>query len=69
MSIKNTLKNKFIWLFMALIAVLTVSIIVIPPMVHLNFLKPKIENVILTQTGIPAQIHGNINFSMMGQHA
>lgn len=36
-------------------------------MITLNNLKEKIENVILTQTGIPAKIHGNINFSLMGR--
>ena len=35
-------------------------------MVNLNFLKPKIENMILSKTGIPAKIHGNINFTLLG---
>ena len=67
MSIKTTLKNKFIWIVAAFTAILMLSIIIIPPMVNLNFLKPKIENIILTQTGLEAKIHGNINFSLLGQ--
>ncbi len=68
MSIKSKLKQNRILLFLlSIIALLGLSIIVIPPIITLNNLKPKIENVILTQTGIKAKIHGNINFSLMGQ--
>ena len=66
MASKNTFKSKILWIIVFFIAILTTAIIIVPPMINLNFLKPKIENVILTKTGIPAQIHGNINFSLMG---
>lgn len=67
MSIKNTLKSIFIWFMVLLAAACVVAIIVIPPMTNLDFLKPKIENVILTKTGIPAKIEGNVNFSLLGR--
>lgn len=66
MSIKNTLKNKFVWLIAFVIATITLAIFIVPPMINLNFLKPNIENVILSQTGVPAKIHGDINFSLAG---
>jgi len=67
MAIKNTSKNKFIWIITTFVAICILSIIVIPPMVNLNFLKPRIENIIFNETGIKAHIHGNVNFSLLGQ--
>ena len=67
MANKNIFKRTIIWFFVFLVTILAVAIIVIPPTINLNFLKPKIENVILTQTGIPAEIKGNINFSLLGR--
>ena len=46
---------------------ITLVVFVIPPMINLNSLKPKIENIILTQTGIPAKIDGDVNFSLAGR--
>ena len=59
-------KHKFIWFLMFIFVALALAIILIPPRINLNFLKPKIENVIFTQTGVPARIHGDINFSLIG---
>lgn len=67
MSIKNTFKHKLIWFFGLLLAILAIAVITVPPIVNLDFLKPKIENIILTKTGVPAKIHGDINFSLMGK--
>ena len=46
---------------------MALSVIVVPPMIKLNFLKPKIENVIMTQTGVPVTIRGDINASLLGK--
>lgn len=67
MSIKNTFKHKFIWIILSVITFFGLAIIFIPPMINLNFLKPKIENIIFSETGIDAKIHGNINFSLLGK--
>lgn len=68
MSIKSKIKrNRLLFLLLSIVAIFVISIIVIPPMITLNNLKGKIENIILTQTGIPAKIHGNVNFSLMGR--
>lgn len=67
MSIKSKLKQNRILLFLlSFVAIIGLALIIVPPMITMNNLKGKIENVILTQTGIPAKIHGNINFSLMG---
>ena len=67
MSQKNTSHTKILWVFGFILALLALAIVVIPPMVNLNFLKPKIENIILVRTGVPAKIHGNVNFSLLGR--
>lgn len=67
MPTKNTHQNKFIWIFAFILAFFALSIVLVPPMITLNFLKPKIEEVILSQTGVPAQIKGDVNFSLLGR--
>ena len=67
MSIKNVLKNKFMWVAMSFVALIVLAIIIVPPMLIFNNLKPKIEEVVLTQTGIPAKINGDVNFSLIGK--
>ena len=66
MASTNFFNHKLIWVLTFIFAILALAIITVPPMVNLNFLKPKIENVILSQTGIPAKITGDINFSLIG---
>ena len=63
---KNTIYKILIYTLPA-VAILAMSVIVIPPMVHLDFLKEKIENVILTKTGISAKIDGDVNISLLGR--
>ena len=67
MASKNSFKSKFVWFCIFIMATLVLTIIIVPPMINLNFLKPKIENMILNQTGISAQINGNINFTLLGK--
>ena len=66
MSSTNSFKHKIIWFFAFLLAFIAIAVVVIPPMMNLNHLKPKIESVILAKTGVPAKIHGNVNFSLLG---
>jgi len=66
MASKNSSRNKIVWFLVFIVSILALAVIIIPPMVNLNFLKPKIENMILSKTGIPAKIHGNINFTLLG---
>ena len=67
MNNKHTSSYRFFWILLSIITTLTLTIIFVPTMINLNFLKPKIENIILNQTGTVAQIHGNVNFSLLGK--
>ncbi len=67
MHIKPRYKRRIIWSLISFIGFLLLIMIILPPIINLNSLKPKIENTILKQTGIRAKIHGNINFSLIGK--
>lgn len=67
MRIKPRYKRRALWTIISIIGVLFFAIIIVPPMIHINSLKPKIENIITKKTGFPAQIQGNINFSLLGK--
>lgn len=60
-------KHRILWTTIAGLGFLLLLILTVPPMIHLNSLKPKIEEIILKQTGVPAKIQGNVNFSLLGQ--
>ena len=64
---KQKSKFRILWYILPVVALLTASVFVVPPMIHLNFLKPKIEDVIFSKTGIPVKINGNINVSLLGK--
>ena len=67
MPLKPRHKRRILWSIISGLGLLLLALIVIPPMIHLNSLKTKIEKNILTETGIRATIHGNVNFSLLGQ--
>lgn len=66
MPTKQKHTNRFLLFLLSFITIFVLALIIVPPMITLNSLKPKIEEVILTKTGVPTKIHGNINFSLMG---
>ena len=67
MRLKPRHKRRILWTTIAILATALFAIIIVPPMIHLNSLKPKIQEFITKQTGTDAQIHGNINFSLLGK--
>jgi len=67
MRFKPRHKRRIMWSVISVIGAIFFAIIIVPPMIHINSLKTKIENIIFKETGIPAQIHGNINFSLLGK--
>ena len=67
MQKKHKPRYRILWYILPFLALLVLSIIIVPPMFRLDFLKPKIENVIMTQTGVPVTINGNINASLLGK--
>ncbi len=67
MPLKPRYKRRIMWAVISACGIFAFSFIVLPPMIHLNSLKNKIETAIYNQTGIKANIHGNINFSLLGK--
>ena len=67
MPIKPRYKRRFLWSLISFIGVIVVSVFIVPPMITLNSLKPKIEQTIFKETGIPVKINGDIHFSLLGK--
>ncbi len=67
MSLKPRHKRRIFWGALSLFAAVALAVVLVPPFITLNNLKPKIENVILSQTGIDARIRGNVHFSLIGR--
>ena len=67
MPLKPRYKRRIIWSVISCMGLLALAFVIVPPMINLNSLKPKIENAIFKETGIRATIHGNINFSLLGR--
>ena len=66
MALKPRYKRRILWTIIAIIGMLVMAIVLVPPMINLNNLKPKIEQVIVDQTGVAAKINGDIHFSLLG---
>ena len=60
-------KRRFLLFALGILGVSFFALMIIPPMIHLDSLKPKIEEIILAKTGIPAKIHGKVNISLLGR--
>ena len=65
MSKKSKSKRRILWSVLITICTLVLAVIVVPPMINLNSLKPHIENSIFIKTGVPAKIKGDVNFSLL----
>ena len=66
MTTQQRKTNKTLLFLLSFITIFVLALVIVPPMITLNNLKPKIEEVILSKTGVSTKIHGNINFSLMG---
>lgn len=67
MALKPRYKRRIFWSIITIIGVIILAMIVVPPMITLNNLKPKIEQTISEQTGVPAKINGDVHFSLLGR--
>jgi len=67
MSLKPRYKRRITWFIVSILGLLALAFVIVPPMIHLNSWKQKIENAIFAETGIKATIHGNVNFSLLGK--
>ncbi len=66
MPIKPRYKRRLIWTSVITVVTLGLAVIIVPPMITLNYLKPKIQQTIFDQTGIESQIRGDVHFSLLG---
>lgn len=66
MAFKHKHKRIITWTLISLIGLFALAVIVVPPMITLNFLKPKIQQTMFEQTGVSVEILGDINFSLLG---
>lgn len=67
MALKPRYKRRIFWTIMSVAGAAAIAVVVVPPMVTLNSLKPRIEQVIAEQTGITAKIRGDVHFSLLGR--
>lgn len=55
MALKPRYKRRIFWSFLIFIGIAVLALILIPPMITLNGMKPKIEQAIEEQTGVKAK--------------
>ncbi|MDE6250966.1 MAG: hypothetical protein K2M34_05055 [Alphaproteobacteria bacterium] len=67
MALKPRYKRRILWTLTSILGMTAVGVVIIPPMINLNALKPKLQSAIIQQTGVNAIIRGDINFSMLGR--
>lgn len=67
MPMKSKYKRRILWFSILFVGLMVLAVFIVPPMVTMNSLKPKIENTIFSQTGVPVKINGDINFSLLGK--
>lgn len=66
MSIKPRYKRRILWSIITLVGLIGLLFVIVPPMINLNKLKPKLQRTIWQQTGTSAKINGDIHFSLLG---
>ena len=55
MSLKPRYRRRIFWTALTVVGLAVMAIVLIPPMITLNNLKPKIEQTIAEQTGVVAK--------------
>lgn len=66
MALKPRHKRRILWTILISMAFIVLSVILIPPLITLNGLRPTIEKSIYEQTNIPVKLNGDIHFSLIG---
>jgi len=67
MALKPRYKRRIFWTAVIATGVVAIGVVLVPPMITLNGLKPKIADAIAQQTGISAEIRGDVHFSLLGR--
>jgi len=66
-KLKPRHKRRIFWFVLSAFAAVALGLVIIPPFINLNNMKPMLESTIIGQTGMDAKIEGNINFSLLGR--
>ena len=66
-KLKPRHKRRIFWSILYTIAALVLALVIVPPFITINNIKPKLETAIHNQTGMDVKINGGINFSMLGR--
>ena len=67
MSIKPRYKRRFFWAIVITIAVIVTGLLIIPAVLTLNGIRPRLETAIATQTGLNVKINGDVTFGIIGK--
>ena len=67
MALKPRYKRRILWTAVFITTAGALALVIVPPMITINNMRPKIAAAIYQQTGINAQIDGNIHFSLLGR--
>ncbi len=63
---KPRYKRRIFWGAIIAVSTAALAVVIVPPMITLNSLKPQLQTAIMDATGINADIRGNIHFSLLG---
>jgi len=66
MALKPRIRRRIIYIAAAFVALAAIAVVVVPPMITLNNLKPKLAAAITAQTGVETEIRGDVHFSLLG---
>ncbi len=66
MALKPRIRRRIIYIAAAFVALAAIAVVVVPPMITLNNLKPRLAAAITEQTGVETEIRGDVHFSLLG---
>lgn len=67
MALKPRYKRRIAWTLVGVVVAAFIALIFVPPAITLNYMKPQLATAIMNQTGIDAEIKGDVNFSLLGR--
>ena len=67
MAIKPVYKRGIAWTLIGVLAGAAVAVVLVPPAITLNYMKPQLTSAVKSQTGITPDFRGDVNFSLLGR--